>query len=145
MFQGEVRFLCVQRHSYVRGSLAFDLTVRPRKHNAGKLCKFNVTVSPEIGPIKEIVSRISRSPASIFSRGRKRHDSIHIVPSVTYLFQLLPHFIFKETVFVFDMALARDTPGFVENSLVLYRASAIMKRIPSTIRTISLLLTETDE
>lgn len=32
------------------------------KHNASKLCKFNVPPSPGIGAMREIVSRISRAP-----------------------------------------------------------------------------------
>lgn len=45
-------------------------------------------------------------PVSVFSAGRRNH-SIHIVRSVTYLFQLLSHFRFKGTIFVLDTALPR--------------------------------------
>lgn len=57
MFHGRIHFTrSIGGHSHVRGVLMFDLTVNSGKHNASKLCKFNVAASPEIGTMKEIVS-----------------------------------------------------------------------------------------
>lgn len=48
--------------------------------------------------------RICLSASVCFHVEERDNDSIHIAPSVTYFFQLLFHFRFKETVFVFDIS-----------------------------------------
>ena len=83
----------------------------------GKLCKFNVaSFSGDRDYEKDRVLNIA-CPVSVFSAGRRNH-SIHIVRSVTYLFQLLSHFRFKGTIFVLDTALPRVRFEIVSSQLL---------------------------